>query len=195
MVRARSKQGKGRSNNFVNNLKLPPLGKEALSTPVGFCPPSRYQKRSWTWKNLVFSKFFWSFPSPPKLIWSFQILLLLEPWLELLLILNIVLLIVVLFVFVANTRAPAKYAWFMVSISWHDHRQPHTCVMCMSTVGYYFGAIRQNVSYLAWRDIISLVSWSAMVVVVLVVVVMLDPDWSGGIWAEAEVQQQATNRR
>ena len=52
--------------------------------------------------------------------------------------------------------------------------------MCMSTVGYYFGAIRQNVSYLAWRDIISLVSWSAMVVVV-VVVVMLDPDWSGGI--------------
>ena len=37
---------------------------------------------------------------------------------------------------------------------------------------------RQNVSYLAWRDIISLVSWSAMVVVV---VMMLDPDWSGGI--------------
>ena len=53
--------------------------------------------------------------------------------------------------------------------------------MCMSTVGYYFGAIRQNVSYLAWRDIISLVSWSAMVVVVVVVVMMLDPDWSGGI--------------
>ena len=49
--------------------------------------------------------------------------------------------------------------------------------MCMPTVGYYFGSIRQNVSYLAWRDIISLVSWSAMVVVV----VMLDPDWSGGI--------------
>ena len=50
--------------------------------------------------------------------------------------------------------------------------------MCMSTVDYYFGAIRQNVSYLARRDIISLVSWLAMVVVVGV---MLDPDWSGGI--------------
>ena len=58
-------------------------------------PWSRYQKRNWSCKILVLSKLLWSSLSPPKLVRSFPILLLLEPWLTLLVILNTELPIVV----------------------------------------------------------------------------------------------------